>query len=308
MKPRITILFALILTLLYSESKSQDYYSFPTENAQWNGFVFFYVPNMFSEIRNYHYIMDGDTIINSLQYQKIYLNILEDENDANYIGALREDENKNILFFPAETYIDTPTGHTFPNNTEEHLLYTFDNLSVGMDLPINEEANNIKVVSIDSVLIGETYRKSYQISNELLMSTEYWIEGIGSDKEFLSPFTYTFEWSFWTLCHTDDNNETFYINSPNGEDSCHYFINVGIKELNQQISLYPNPVTDILKLEFNSAYPGEIIILNLLGQSILSRKVSNKTMEIDLTDLKRGVYFLEIKMGEKRLTKKFIKK
>ena len=295
------IILLLVSGLLIQISIAQDYVSFPNENAQWNDFYFGYVPNMWSSIFNYHYIQEGDTIINELTYHKMFLEYPDGEDDRQYIGAIREDENKNIFFFPASGYLGSPTGHEFPNNTEEHLVYTFDNMSVGMVLPINQENITITVLGIDSVLMGDSYRKRYHISHG--MYDDYWIEGIGSIYELFSPFTELFfEWSLNTLCYTD--TETYYVNSPNGEDSCHYYINVGLKEIDNSFSFYPNPVQDIFTIESIIAIE-EIIIYNLQGQAVLRQEIDGSTINFEAYP--SGVYFIEIQMEDNRIRKKLIK-
>jgi len=284
-------------------SIAQDYVSFPNENAQWNDFYFGYVPNMWSSTINYHYIQEGDTIINDLTYHKMFLEYPDGENDRQYIGAIREDENKNIFFFPASVYIDTPTVHEFPNNTEEHLVYTFDGLSIGMTLPINEDNLTLTVLGIDSVLMGDSFRKRYHINHG--MYDDYWIEGIGSIYELFSPFTELFfEWSLNTLCYTD--TETYYVNSPNGADSCHYYINVGIEEIDNSFSFHPNPVQDIFTIESTIAID-EITIYNLQGQAVLTQKTKEKLIRIDFNGYVNGVYFIEVVMDGERIRGKLIK-
>lgn len=252
--------------------------------------------------------MNGDTIINSINYQKIFFEILEEDNGQSYIGGLREDDNKNIYFFPSEAIIETPTGHIFPNNTEEHLIYSFNNLSIGMELPINEENTSITVQSIDSVLIGDTYRKSYHLYNDMLLGYDYWIEGIGSTRDFLSSYTYVFEWDFWTLCMTNENGEIFYVNSPNGEDSCHYYINVGIDGLKISNAIYPNPVKNQLHIEISiENLPEELIILNIQGRAIIRKKLTDQKTTIDLSELESGIYLLELFYHDKKEVFKLIK-
>ena len=301
-----TLLLILSFIILQNIS-AQDYVPFPSEDAQWNGFHFGYVPNMWSSISNYHYIMDGDTVINSIDYKKIYFDELEDNQTPTYIGALREDENKNIFFFPYADFLPTPSGHEFPNHSEEHLLYSFNNLSIGMELPINEEATTITVNSIDSILMGDTYRKTYSIHNQqLLFGEEFWIEGIGSTKDFLSPFTTEFEWELWTLCYTD--TETYYINSPNGQDSCHYYINVGLEEMAHDIKIYPNPVQDRLIIK-NTELPKSISykVINTQGQILDFGQLNLLKNEIDFQVYPKGIYVLDLNEEGDRMIKKIVK-
>ncbi len=81
---------------------------------------------------------------------------------------------------------------------------------------------------------------------------------------------------------------------------------------NQQIasnlSIYPNPVNDILSIENkNSIDLDSIEVLNMLGQSVI--KFTDKNQQIlDVSSLQSGTYFLKIKTIEGSSNLKFIKK
>lgn len=77
--------------------------------------------------------------------------------------------------------------------------------------------------------------------------------------------------------------------------------NIGIK-------IYPNPVSDKLKIEFikNEVPIENISILNALGATLLESKELKK--EMDVSFLEPGLYFLKIESGLKQKTIKFIKK
>lgn len=86
---------------------------------------------------------------------------------------------------------------------------------------------------------------------------------------------------------------------------------VGIKE-NQNflngISLYPNPTNGNLTIqlsEFNSNK--KFTIFNTMGQSVLVGNLSNKTSNINVSNLAEGMYFIEIIDKTSKATAKFIK-
>ncbi len=251
--------------------------------------------------------MNGDTILKGKNYNKIYYNEIEIQNPPIYIGGMREDSLKQIFFFPASTIIANPGPHTFSNDTSEHLLYTFNNLNVGDTFSINSGSTTISVLSIDSVLVGTNYRKRYEIHGSFF-SPEYWIEGIGSTKDLLSPFTYEFEWVYYTLCYGDTN--TYYINSPNGNDSCHYSKPTRIVENEgYTIKVNPNPAADILFIE--TSFVGIKVnanIYNIQGQLLVEKNINTQQTELDISILSSGLYFLQIKAGNNKIMTRFIKK
>jgi len=289
-------------------ASAQSYVPFPTGLANWNCLYWHqWEPNTYY-LTNYQYIQDGDTILKGKSYKKVFSKNLEIPEPKQYIGGLREGENRDIYFFPVGMHLPTVALITFPNDTTEQLLYTFANLSVGMTLPINAGYTDIKVVGIDSILMGNEYRKRYTIQNPRIMIPEYWIEGIGSNAELFSPFTYNFEWRYYTLCFSEI--DTYYINSPNGADSCHYSVNTGIEENElQKIQFYPNPATDVITIDaVGSNGKSEAIIYSAQGQMLQSKRFDSPKTELDVSKLKPGVYFLRIVSEKGNRLVKFVKK
>lgn len=225
-----------------------------------------------------------------------------------YIGGLREDSLKNIYFFPVSKNLPTIELISFPNDTAEHLIYTFNNLDSGMILPINTNNTTIKVMGVDSILLGSEYRKRYEIYNySLLFGPDYWIEGIGSSKQLFSAYTYEFEWNYYTLCYTD--SVTYFINSPNGEDSCHYQIPLGLNEHKKTITLevYPNPASESIFVDVENK-SGVINVYNISGKAMINNMEVNSELKIDLTAIQPGIYFIEFISDNGKAYKKFIKK
>ena len=294
--------------LLFQVSFSQNYVSFPTESAHWNCLFWHQWEPDYYYLTNYQYLQQGDTLLKGTNYKKIYLKQVDLQEQAIYIGGLREDSEKQIFFFPASTTISTPGPHSFPNDTTEHLLYTFNNLSNGMVLPINSEQVTIKVMGIDSVFMGNEFRKRYEIQDSVMFGPEFWIEGIGSTKDLLSPFTYEFEWQYFTLCYGDIN--TYYINSPNGNDSCHYSTYTGIEEYeHNKIKVFPNPASDFLRIE--TPFVGMTInanIYSIQGQLLLRQEFVAQQTELDISRLNSGIYYLQIITGNDKIMTRFIKK
>ena len=72
------------------------------------------------------------------------------------------------------------------------------------------------------------------------------------------------------------------------------------------INLYPNPATDILNIETNFITKQKFEILNILGQTIFSSEIVNKTA-VNLGYLATGVYMVKVNLGKSILSRKFIK-
>ncbi|NVN96197.1 MAG: T9SS type A sorting domain-containing protein [Bacteroidetes bacterium] len=302
------ILLAFISICFLTNLYAQNYASFPTESAHWNCLFWHqWQPDIYY-LTNYQYIQQGDTILKGKNYKKIYYKELDSQTQESYFGGLREDTVKQIFFFPSSSYLSTIDLHSFPNDTAELLLYTFNNLSIGMNLPINTGQATIQVTGIDSILIGNQYRKRYQIqNNKLLFGPEYWIEGIGSTKDLLSPFAEEFECKYYTLCFSDTT--TYYINSPDGNDSCHYLTNIGIfeNELNK-IELYPNPAKDYINFDMGMYKDFQLSVYNSVGQSVLKKQLTSSNATLNIQSFQSGMYYYQLINDKgKTISGKFVK-
>ena len=76
--------------------------------------------------------------------------------------------------------------------------------------------------------------------------------------------------------------------------------------INQSFSVFPNPAHDVLNVE--SEQPIVVLSLfNAMGQNLQNWMPSDNTVQLNLSDLPSGVYFLKINTLESSLSYKFIK-
>ncbi|WP_313375717.1 CotH kinase family protein [Chishuiella sp.] len=69
--------------------------------------------------------------------------------------------------------------------------------------------------------------------------------------------------------------------------------------------VYPNPVSNILNIASASKTKIEYKISSVLGQIVDQNTITNQ--KIDVSNLPKGVYIIQLTQGNKRVTKKFIK-
>jgi hypothetical protein len=74
------------------------------------------------------------------------------------------------------------------------------------------------------------------------------------------------------------------------------------------IHIYPNPVENVLTIETNNEYHFNCTILSLTGQKLAQMKVSHSKNQINMAKYPAGIYFLQLKDGNKIISKKIIKK
>ena len=79
---------------------------------------------------------------------------------------------------------------------------------------------------------------------------------------------------------------------------------LGLNNLNDNISIYPNPAKTELNINVSPNNINELSISNLFGQVLI---ISQNQNRIDISNLTKGIYILAITQGQNKYTKKFIK-
>jgi hypothetical protein len=78
--------------------------------------------------------------------------------------------------------------------------------------------------------------------------------------------------------------------------------------LEDQLNIYPNPVTDVLNVQWNNTTEtATLFVRDLSGRLVLSERVANGNAVLDLSNLSSGNYILELQMEEGTLRKQVIK-
>jgi len=87
---------------------------------------------------------------------------------------------------------------------------------------------------------------------------------------------------------------------------------LSISETNlETLKLYPNPTSGIITLQSNNLIENtDITIYNIQGQLVISEEKSptNETIQVDISNLTTGIYFVKIISGENTVIKRMVKK
>ena len=79
-------------------------------------------------------------------------------------------------------------------------------------------------------------------------------------------------------------------------------------KLNDQIKIYPNPVKDLLKIDFTQKYfHSTYDVMDLNGKLLIHGMLTQLTNSIDMSELKSGIYFINITADGKLLSRKVMK-
>lgn len=294
MKKLTLILIGVIFSTL---TYGQVYYTFPDTNAIWNSKHDGYYGSFKERFGLY-----GDTTIDDQVYKKVY-KIVDDStlniNNMTYYAAIRENDIKQV--FVKITYFE-----------EEILLYDFS-LNIGDTVISNSPYGYLHydicvIADIDSVeLENNQYRKRFKIND---WGQDYWIEGIGSIDGLFHPIK---EYIIGTYCYLlclKDNDTAVYINNPECE-KCFCTLLTPVEELEkvkEYITIYPNPATNDLTIDFKFEKGMAIITLfNFYGKLLENRTSDSFPIKMNIDYLPNGIYIVQIDINNDSFKKKFIK-
>ena len=197
----------------------------------------------------------------------------------------------------------------------------------GIAISMGEMQDSSSVVTIESQLHAD-FEISYGMSNTICNNSETTITYTGDDIDADS-----YHWDFgdnMTVISGDGVGPyvVIYDNEYFGLDSVSLFIQkepytsptvietfmvdycLSVSSLADAslYSFYPNPMGDILNLNSNDFSSATISIFDLRGKEIIRSNVNKGDNIIDVSALRKGVYFLNIISPEAIITHKIIKK
>lgn len=249
------------------------YFPFPVENANWNIYLISGCNNDASaDTFLLRYTLSGDTVIQDIQYKRLCIETGDTLSPLTKpIGGIREADRK--VYYIGEDFMGN-------SHEEEMLLYDFT-ASVG-DTIIHDTVSRFYSVveDIDSILIGEEYRKRYRVDNNSpYHNPDYVIEGIGSVVNgLLGHITEipTCGEHYWEHICFRENDTVKYVNPAFGE--CYparLLTAVQNFDGDRNVYIYPNPVERELIIENNSNETDlSFKIINMFGVMIIKDKLN----------------------------------
>jgi hypothetical protein len=178
-----------------------------------------------------------------------------------------------------------------------------------------EGFGNLKVESVDSIIINDSYRRRIIFEKYIICDPNYgklnFIEGVGSNAG-LFPENYLGAIVSLLTCY-QETDETLYPIDVH-EYGCD--INtIIINEINnvefQDVSIFPNPFNDIISIDLKLLNLDNVTlkVFDLQGKLVFFEKTRTyDTNNIDLSFLNNGIYLLKVEKGNINILSKTILK
>ncbi len=303
-------LFIILFVIATRNSFSQTYYAFPDSNAtwvethQWGGSY----PCI--QVNDYEIYIEKDTLINNLKYSKLayhnhyYINAYQGCYNTNQsytngtYGFYRNDSANQRVYI---------RNYFMFNSSSDTLLYDFSKL-VGDT--VQALMGSYVIDSITTIIIGNTSRK---VQNVVYLpdagqsSRTQIIEGVGS-AQGLVPYPGDWEGGDMLVCFSQNNQKLY----PDTNGVCQHINSIAIQN-EIKIKTFPNPASDKIYFEgIDLNKNTSIRIANVVGEIVnplcpLDISPSGeKSPSMDVSNLKNGIYFIDILQENKILERQKI--
>ena len=285
---------------MFASAQTSFYHPFPDSNACWN-FNFSQAICIFGySFEEYSIIIEGDTTINDQIYHTLntpYVDFFTNGtctqiNGSGYKGAVRQDiQNKKVYYIP-------------PLSSTEHLLYDF-NMGIG-DTVQGYTAPNTgtydTVILIDSVLVGNNYRKRWFTNDWYEI---YFIEGIGSTFGLIenSPGYSTDANTYGLECFMQNENALY----PDTNINCQLITSTGdIEDFTNKVHVFPNPSQGSFFISFDQPDNiRKIQITDLVGNIVFQSEIKHQK-QFSTEKFPAGFYLLKVSDQYNKTTSKIL--
>ncbi len=301
---KLKFLMLLGLPLLFGETKGQAYIPLAIDSAQWviaNDYVEtpYYIDNLFG------YRINGDTVINGYKYKKVYRRSFTSLNgdyfppyivhEGSLFGVVRDSVAQEKVY--AIRFDNWATS--CPAN-EEYLMYDFS-------LNIGDSIEGLCQFLDQSLYIDNVYEDYY--AGILRKHWVIWgacdviVEGVGSQQGLFET----------SGCALSGVIGSLYTYCQGSDEQCLSGFLANVDDINEQqdvISVFPNPVKDILNIRINTSDKSNItvIIKNVISGEFGRLSVCEPEQTIDFSQYPNGIYFLSVFQNNKFISvKKIIK-
>jgi photosystem II stability/assembly factor-like uncharacterized protein len=132
-------------------------------------------------------------------------------------------------------------------------------------------------------------------------------ENVGDGEYFVLLDNLLTGTTFYVRAYATNSNGTSYGNNIEFKTTG---IAAGVEDLNIiGVKIYPNPTKGMLNIEFERAdYANKVVIRDLSGKIVLSERISGNRHAIDLSQVSKGIYLIELNVGSETVNTKIVLK
>ncbi len=280
------VLSLVILLAFHLGIMSQNFVPIPADSTSVWRISRSYFDGYCLQHYNSIYYINGTVIFEGKEYYKIY------EEGSYYETSINPQYPCNGSYNYSGVYrgaIRTENGKTygFEYGFYPSLLMDFT-LNVGDTLYSSICIEGKVIESIDSVLVGDQYRKRFNFANSWYCG--WMIEGIGHERGLFEPMDQPVENESDLICYGENGVPLF------GDGNCDITVGQSEKKYYNDITIYPNPTYDKVKIKMPGMEINAYNVTDVFGRLILRDKIKMSTdeTEIDLCKLEAGIYFLSL--------------
>ncbi len=290
----------LFILLMSISLNAQDYFA---NNPQWRQSSSCRWFGECIEEQEFVYYINGDSVVDNITYKKLFKH---GRLDQSWMGPEpHEGCDDHYTFDTFHMLVRQEGKKIFIKETGDvdTLLYDF-NLIIGDTIPVtwNQSLNNIVVVGIDSLLVGNSFRTVFHLDATTNNSL---IEGIGNDNGFLEPVVIDLECGYNLNCYAL-NDTTYY---PEQGAQCDLAVSVPQNREDEMVNIYPNPAYEFIYIKpvnFTLKEKAQIDIFNINGKMVYSEAFNNGKRRINVNQWPNGMFIFKIVANGFETNGKFI--
>ncbi|MCZ6595463.1 MAG: T9SS type A sorting domain-containing protein [Bacteroidetes bacterium] len=292
----------VICLFVFGLSNAQPYFPMLEEDHTWSVDVYFNPlddPPPFTQ--TFQVTVSGSVVVDGKTYKKVFSGDIETD------CLIREEDG---LVYQLDLINATEViKYDFTLEVGDFFIFENGLMYCSYNWFNNTDVPPLEVVAVDTQFIAGQDRKviifEFISTNNPTYFPEIWVEGIGSLRGF-DPLGETVDVADGTslVCFDIAGTNYFFNNATSCDNTT-----LGIDDLSQdQIVLYPNPVTSTSILQFSSDGIVDMLkIYDVSGKLVKEEKVNKDYVLIDAMQYPSGLYFYQVYSENKLLkTEKFI--
>ena len=303
------LLFSLLITNLILNA--QDYVPLAIEGAQW--VIYFEDDDNLPPYIDYYYgyRIEGNIIINGVNYKKVYKRHFTPINTENYpvtapfiidheylYGAVRDDVPNKKVFAIQFCNTEYPYYSNECNCDVEFLMFDFE-------LNVNDVYNFEDFCNVyTNIYVGEIVHQSIFDENRQIQRiydgntnnyiNEQVIEGIGTSFGLFE--------SIGVLAGPPYQYLTNYCVGTD-EECLQDFLLTTNDHFLKKINIYPNPTKDFINIDLQNSLKSKVQIFNIFGKELFNKQFTQNFISIDISNFTKGIYILKINNKTTKLIK-----